>query len=92
MALNKKERQTLQDILYSIEKAETYIKKNDLIIAHEMTITCLPEHTYKNSNGKTICEVNKEIGSNICYLYNAVRNLKRFLIPPQVIKDFEEVN
>lgn len=67
MPLTKKEQIILADILAKLNKAEQFIRNERTEI-----------HTKYGNNSTPI---NKEIGSDICYLYRAQEALNTFLNP-----------
>ena len=80
-SLTRKQRETLESILYHARRAETYIKEPTLAIARKGGMATTTLH-YTNPQGNVLYEVDKTIGSNITGLYEAIRLLDRFLNPP----------
>lgn len=77
MPLNKKEKQSLESVLYDLKRAKNYILKDNTIIAGKTNITSMPENTYLNKkDGEQIVVFNKHIGTELCYLYNAIERLE----------------
>jgi hypothetical protein len=82
MAITKKEKKNLENILYDLERVKSYILKDKVIFVIKSSLGAMPEDTYFNKkDGHTITSGNKHIGTELCYLYNAVDKLTWFLKP-----------
>jgi hypothetical protein len=81
--LTCKQRQSLETILYHAKRAERYIKQPTIAIARKGGIPSTTLHCV-NQQGTVLYEIDKEIGSDITGLYDAVRSLERFLNPPEI--------
>ena len=67
----------LEDILNNIDTAERYIKKDSIIFAMHTNYT--DKNIYTGPEGQKLIPLNKEIGSDLCYLYNAGRKLRQLI-------------
>lgn len=72
--MTKKEVKLLTGILADMTKAERHILRDDIRF-------CM---VTKNGNSVTI---NKHIGSELCYLYNAIDRLELMLNPPKEVDE-----
>ena len=82
MKLSKKDAAKLNAILGDLNKVKNYIQKESTIIAGKTNITSLPENTYINKKtGEQIIEFNKNVGTELCYLYNAIEKINYLLNP-----------
>ena len=86
--LTRKQRQSLETILYHAKRAEKYIKQPTVAIARKGGMASTTLHCV-NQQGTVLYEIDKEIGSDLVGLYDAVRSLERFLNPPS--EESEEV-
>ena len=66
MKLTKEQKLILNDILYRIKKVENFIQNETVSVSMNF-----------GSMGKS--EINKQIGSELCYLYQAVEKLEQFI-------------
>lgn len=81
--LNKNELYMLNNALNDLCKAQKYILKSDTFFGSKDRGT--PYGTsYVNKAGEGISEHNKEVGTELCYLYNAIGKLKSILEPIEV--------
>lgn len=81
MKLSNKDTAQLQNILSDMKTARKYIMKPQTLICSNV----LPNLTsYYNKAGEGITPMTKECGSELCYLFNAIDKLERFLNPVQV--------
>jgi len=80
MALSKKQKLQLEQILIDIEKTERFLMKDSTLIAIKTNITAFPIDTFlnKETNEKYV-SFTKNAGSDLCYMNNAKTALKRFL-------------
>jgi len=76
--LNKKQIQSIESILFDLEKAEKFLLKETTIIAVERSVTSDKENTWK-SGDRVATTFNKNVGNDLCYLYNAKERLNLFL-------------
>jgi hypothetical protein len=81
--LTCKQRTALEAILYHAKRAERYIKQPTVAIARKGGMASTTLHCV-NQQGTVLYEIDKEIGSDIVGLYDAVRSLERFLNPPEI--------
>jgi len=81
--LTRKQRESLETILYHAKRAERYVRQPNISIARKGGMASTTLHCV-NQQGTVLYEVDKEIGSDLCGLYDAVRSLDRFLNPPTV--------
>lgn len=80
--MTKKQLAELQDIQFRITKGIDFLKRDSIFICSDK----LPNSTsYYNKEGKGITEVNKNIGSDLCYFYSALSNLNALIIREQNI-------
>ncbi len=88
--LTKKDQAFLSNILIDLKKAQKYILRVDTLIC--LKDTGKPYGTsYVNKEGAGLSVMNKEIGSDICYLYNSIRNLENALYPPVTVLETENL-
>ena len=84
MALTKKEFQTIADALSNLKTAQKYISKPEIKIINTTYKTGFKEDVFTNGTStQTGVSMNKEIGSDIVYLKNAIQKLELFLYPPK---------
>lgn len=80
--LNQKEAAILQNILSDLKTAEKYIQRTDIELCR---LNKMPYGTsYINKEGQGVDIINKHIGSDLCYLYNAIRKLENILQPANI--------
>lgn len=83
MKLTKKQRHALETIKQHIDRAEKYLKKDDVAgIAHKTEYPNGADYIIKNpecSEIHAVTVVNKNIGSDITGLYTAKKLLEEFL-------------
>lgn len=83
MKLTRKQRQTLETALHHAKRAEKYVFKPDIAVCHRRT-TATTTMDYARLDGKALFEVEREYGSDLCGLRDAVKILERFLSPDEV--------
>jgi hypothetical protein len=88
--LTRKQRESLETVLYHAKRAERYLKQPSIAIAKKGGMATTTLHCV-NQQGTVLYELDKEIGSDLCGLYDAVRSLDRFLNPPTVEIEEAEV-
>ena len=76
MKLNKKQQIELHNILARLRKAESYIEKEDTLICSKSLPHAL---SFYDKTGTGITPMNKQAGSDICYLYNGINELEYFI-------------
>jgi hypothetical protein len=81
--LTRKQRAALERILYHAKRAERYIKQPSTAIAKKGGTASTTLHCV-NQQGTVLYEIDKEIGSDITGLYDAIRSLENFLNPPAI--------
>lgn len=80
MKLTKKQQLELNNILNSLNKVQNFILKKDTIIGHITTLEHGDENTWINKKtNEKMFTFTKEIGNDLCYLYNAKNNLINFI-------------
>jgi hypothetical protein len=78
--LTKKQVAELERVVYDLERALKYIGQNDLVVARETRLACMPEHTFvRKSDGIVFGSLNKEVGSGLCGLGMGLRDLRSFI-------------
>ena len=77
MKMNKKDSKRLYAILEDMEKTQEYLLKPTVHVGVENK--CPNGLSYTNRDGISIDSINKYVGSNLCYLYNAINRLKGLL-------------
>ena len=88
MPLAKKQKSDLISMLSDLERVKHYIVKDSTVVACKTSITSMPENTYLNKKtGEQIVTFNKHIGTELCYLYNAIDKLKYIINPPVINQD-----
>lgn len=70
--MTKKRLKQLEDIQGRLIKGIDCIKNNNTLVCSKSLPTAL---SYYNKEGEGITPMNKEIGSDLCYLYSALANL-----------------
>lgn len=81
--MTKKQLKQLQDIQGRLIKGINYIKNKNTLICSNILPTAL---SYYNKEGEGITPMNKEIGSDLCYLYSALSNLTDIILSEQKIE------
>lgn len=76
--LTKKQVQSLESILFDLERVQKFLLKDSTIVATETKLTSDQENTWKCGN-RVATTFNKNIGNDLCYLYNAKDRLNSFL-------------
>lgn len=91
MKLTKKDRQSLENILFDLEKVERFIMADKTIVAKISNLTNAKENTWVNQEtGESAYTFNKQIGSDLCYLDNAIRKIKYALAAETIKKHLQE--
>jgi hypothetical protein len=75
--MTKKQIAALQDIQGRLLKGIQHLKKDNVFVCSDTLPTSL---SFYNKDGKGITPVNKEIGSDLCYLYSALSNLTTLIL------------
>lgn len=92
MALTKKEFTALSDVLSNLKQAQKYISLPEIKIINTRYKTGMKEDIFTNGTGVQIgCNMDKEIGSDIVYLRNAIQKLEFFINPPKVETDETDI-
>ena len=81
--LTRKQRESLETILYHAKRAERYMRQPNIAIARKGGAASTTLHCV-NQQGTVLYEIDKGIGSDITGLYDAVRSLEHFLNPPTI--------
>jgi hypothetical protein len=76
--LTKRDIAALRDIVYYAQSARNFILKDNVAVAMRGTMATTTLH-YTRADGKTLYEVNKEIGSEFIMLSTAISKLKDFI-------------
>lgn len=78
--LNQKELALFRAILADLKRAEKYIQRPDVAVGR---LNPHPYGTsYINKQGEGFDPMNKEVGTDLCYLSNAIRRLGQMLDKP----------
>jgi hypothetical protein len=77
--LSQKQESKLRGILAELETGIDFLKRADLHVMRETNSTTTD--VWAGPDGKRAYSMNKDIGSNLCYLYNAKQHLEQFLTP-----------
>jgi hypothetical protein len=78
-----KDRKQLNNILGHMRKANDFLMKESTIIAVKSNATCMPEDTFINKKTGETCHIfTKQIGNDLCYLFNAINLLESFINQP----------
>lgn len=81
--MTKKQLQQLQNIQYSLKKGIDYLKKDSTLVCSDS----LPHNlSFYNKDGKGITPMNKFVGTDLCYLYNALQNITEIILSEQKVK------
>lgn len=80
--LSQKQLRELQSIKDALDRAVKYLKKEDTILC---TASMPHGLSYYDKHGKGITPVEKMIGSDLCYLFNAHGALTRMILNEQGI-------
>lgn len=82
MNLSKQATERIQDAIASLDRGIAFIKSPDTIIGRRSgsrsTIT------YNDERGLPHISIQKDIGSELCYLYNARQALQQLITPVEV--------
>lgn len=81
--MTKKRLKQLEDIQMGLIKGINYIKSNNTLICSKSLPHSL---SYYNRDGEGITIMNKEIGSDLCYLYSALANLTALIMAEKRIE------
>jgi hypothetical protein len=83
MALSKKDFNAIADVLSNLKTAQKYISKPTIKIVDTAYKTGMKEDIFTNGGNLTGVSMNKEVGSDIVYLRNAIQKLEYLLYPPK---------
>lgn len=82
--MTRKMRDSLEKIRDDLKEAQDFILNDKTFLCMDFgDMAAMPEHKYTNGHGKIVHAVEKRIGSKICYLYNALRNVENLLNEPK---------
>lgn len=81
--MTKKKLKQLEDIQYKLSKAVTYLKRSDTFVCSDKLPHAL---SYYDKHGKGLTPMNKEIGSDLCYLYSAFNAVTNMILAEKDIK------
>ena len=80
----KRDIQSLKDIQYKLSKGIDFIKNSKTVVCS----TLMPDNlSYYNKEGQGISPINKEMGSEICYLYRALESLSAIIASQENTKE-----
>ena len=80
MKLTLKQKSQLQTIFNNMQKSELFLLKDTTVIAIKSNLTNAKEDTWINkATGENSYQFNKQIGNDLCYLYNAIGSMQNFL-------------
>lgn len=70
------QRSAVDNAIYHLDRAQKFLSRPDIAVAvyREQTTTTLD---YTRADGKVLCTIAKDIGSDLCGLEDARRNLAR---------------
>ena len=81
--LTQKQRKDLEKILSDLKTAKKYLLKDETLVCRKTRGA--PYGTdYVNKTGEGIGSMNKQIGTDLCYLYNSIDALENMLNPVEV--------
>ena len=82
--LSAKATDHIQEAISQLDKGIAFIMQSETHIVCESPITNLPEYQWRNGTGKQGGAINKQIGSELCCLYNARQRLQWLITPVTV--------
>lgn len=81
--MKAKDKKQLENILSDLKESYNFLMKESTVILKKSNLTTIPESTYTNKlTGETFHSFTKEIGSDLCYLGNAIVKLTNFIEQP----------
>ena len=81
--MTKKQIKALQNIQSALLKASNYIQSEHTFVCSDSLPNAL---SYYNKDGKGLTPMNKQIGSDLCYLGNAIRDITYLITSAQKIE------
>jgi predicted class III extradiol MEMO1 family dioxygenase len=77
--LTKKQRQTIQNSLDALRRAQAYIVSPEHHILIESQCAAFPEHAWTNGHGVRAIAISKEFGSDLVGLPTGIHTLEQML-------------
>ena len=75
-----KDIQAIESSIHDLKRALKMLHKDETIIATLSTLSALPDDTWINKQtGKQAIAFNKNVGSELCYLANAIEKLSNLI-------------
>ncbi len=81
--LTRKQVAALAQALHHARRAQLYIAGKDIAVARKGTRSTTTLDFVRASDGAVLYEVSKELGSDLCGLWDCVRMLEQFLRPTE---------
>ncbi len=81
--MTKKHLKQLEDIQYRLIKGINYLKQPEIEVCHSKHLDAL---SFYNKAGEGLQPMNKQIGSDLCYLYSALANITNIILAEKNIK------
>lgn len=78
---SKKDIKIINEVIISLKKAKDFILRKDVYFC--METKSIISNTYTNREGRGLTSFNKEIGSELCYLYKAIDSLELLINPKE---------
>jgi len=72
----------IKSAIASIDKALAFIDQDKTRIVRISSISAMPAESWTSKTGETGIAINKQIGSELCYLSNARERLRQLITPP----------
>ena len=89
MKISKKDFNKLCNILNNLHKGVEFILRKDISVARISDQATTSLHFTRAVDSKILYEIEKEIGSDLCYLYNSEKLLRDF-VDEEVRKSIKE--
>ena len=81
MKLTRKQTAQLESILYHLKRAEKYLMDDQTVIAKRASMATTTLHYSRASDNTALYPVAKDIGSDLCGLFDAIKQTQQLLLP-----------
>lgn len=80
--LTKKQQKELAGILATLKRGMEYVYSEHTAVCHVSSFASTTLHYTRKMDDRILYEVEREYGSELCYLKEAAKRLERFIFPP----------
>jgi hypothetical protein len=79
--LTRKQQREILSIKSDLDRLSKYLFKDNTLIAMKCSLSAMPENLWENKKtGITAIEFNKLVGTELCYLQNAIQKIDYLIL------------